>query len=71
MNNSPDIDQKQSNNTFYAEAKVIKTQRPYDPGTKKYRQKVVMLLGDRRKLVKVRRYKGIDGTHRTTIEVEV
>ncbi len=61
-------------NFFYdlpGEAKVIKTQRPYDPGTKKYRQKVVVLLGDRRKLVKVRRYKGADGTNRTTVEVEI
>lgn len=68
--NSPDVYQKQSASSFYTTAEVIKTMRPFDPGTKKYRHKAAVLVGDK-KLVKVRRYKGIDGSMRVTIEVEI
>ena len=67
--NSPHIDQKTSNN-FFRDAKVIKTMRPFDPSTKKYRHKAAVMAGTGR-LVKVRRYKGADGGCRVTIEVEV
>lgn len=68
--NSLYIDQKQNSGSFYHNAKVIKTMRPFDPSTKKYRHKAAIMAGSG-KLVKVRRYKGADGGHRVTIEVEV
>lgn len=70
MPNSPDIDQKQSKKSFYPNAEVIKTMRPFDPGTNKYRHKASILAGPG-KLVKVRRYKGPGDERRVTIEVEI
>lgn len=67
---SPNIDQKQSVLSFYQAAEVIKTMRPFDPGTKKYRHKAAVLFGNG-KLVKVRRYKGVNDERRVTIEIEV
>lgn len=70
MLNSPDIDQKQRKKKFYPNAEVIKTMRPADPGTKKYRHKAAVLVGDGH-LVAVRRYKGLNDERRVTIEIEV
>ncbi|HCY85937.1 MAG TPA: hypothetical protein DHV36_12450 [Desulfobacteraceae bacterium] len=71
MSNCPDIDQKQRKKSFYPYAEVIKTMRPFDPGTNKYRHKAAILVGSSGKLVKVRRYKGPGDERRVTIEIEV
>jgi len=59
-----------STSNFFAYATVSKTMRPYDNGTAKYRAIASMLVGQKR-LVKIRHYKGADGSTRRTIEVEI
>lgn len=68
--NSLNVDRKQVKKSFYPYAEVVKTMRPFDPGTKKYRHKAAILVGAG-KLVKVRRYKGSGNERRVTIEIEV
>lgn len=70
MADSLNIDQKQVNRKFYRNSTVIKTMRPFDPGTTKYRHKAAVLVGDG-KLVAVRYHKGPGGEKRTTIEIEI
>lgn len=67
INNSLYIAKKQS---FYPGARVMNTLNPFDPGTAKYRHRASIMVGPG-KLVKVRKYKGADGSRRVTIEVEV
>lgn len=59
-----------STSHFFANAKVSKTMRPYDHGTAKYRAISNMLVGPK-KLIKIRHYKGADGSTRRTIEIEI
>lgn len=68
--NCPNVDQKRSKKRFYPNAEIVKTMRPFDPGTKKYRYKAAVLVGDGN-LVAVRRYKGPENERRVTIEIEV
>lgn len=67
ISNSLHIAKKQS---FYPGAKVTNSLNPFDPGTAKYRHKASIMAGPG-KLVKVRKYKGEDGSRRITIEVEI
>ena len=70
MPSLPDIAEKQCKKAFWPNAKCTNSLRPYDPGTKKYRHKASVLVGQK-KLVRVRHYDGPNGEKRKTIEIEV
>lgn len=55
---------------FWNSAKCTHTLRPYDPGTAKIIA-IAKIMAGPKKLVKIRHYKGADGSTRRTIEIEI